>query len=277
MERRYKIPDSKYSFEMDSKGLVKFFRYDEDVTDLVGNNLAFDMAYMIESLLKENEQLKEVVKETAVPKETVRLNLEKLYKSKNAGTASKVSLNEEVSLFRKIDVGGWMGSEEYLLFDKKGTVILSDNGTADVLAKEEHTVLLQKETENGELKIFHLSREDFDKASFTIRKNEVDVEETYFSSKEKAHKAYVKMKENCPLQASFVKESEETEEVDTSKSDEFEKMALKMGGKIVKLSPGSKEYLNVFELTNSEEEAIAEIRYAIGDFANLEEDLEKER
>lgn len=31
----------------------------------------------------------------------------------------------------------------------------------------------------------------------------------YFSSEEKAHKAYVKMKENCPLQASFVKEAEE--------------------------------------------------------------------
>lgn len=38
-----------------------------------------------------------------------------------------------------------------------------------------------------------------------------------------------------------------------SKSDEFEKMALEMGGKIVKLSPGNKEYLNIFELTNSEE------------------------
>lgn len=35
----------------------------------------------------------------------------------------------------------------------------------------------------------------------------------YFSSEEKAHKAYVKMKENCPLQANFVKEAEETEEV----------------------------------------------------------------
>ena len=64
MEKRCKISDSKYSFEMDRNGLVKFFRYEEDVTDLVGNNLAFDMAYMIESLLKENEQLKEVVKET---------------------------------------------------------------------------------------------------------------------------------------------------------------------------------------------------------------------
>lgn len=38
-----------------------------------------------------------------------------------------------------------------------------------------------------------------------------------------------------------------------SKSDEFEKMALEMGGKIIKLSPGNKEYLNIFELTNSEE------------------------
>lgn len=39
-----------------------------------------------------------------------------------------------------------------------------------------------------------------------------------------------------------------------SKSNEFEKMALEMGGKITKLSPGNKEFLNVFELTNSEEE-----------------------
>ena len=73
MDKRYKIPDSKYSFEMDEKGVVKFFRYDEDVTDLIGNNLTFDMAYMIESLLKENEQLKEVVKE-AEEKEEVDID-----------------------------------------------------------------------------------------------------------------------------------------------------------------------------------------------------------
>lgn len=39
-----------------------------------------------------------------------------------------------------------------------------------------------------------------------------------------------------------------------SKNDEFEKMALEMGGKIVKLSPDNKECLNVFELTDAEEE-----------------------
>lgn len=34
----------------------------------------------------------------------------------------------------------------------------------------------------------------------------------YFSSEKKAHKAYVRMRENCPLQSSFVKEAEEMEE-----------------------------------------------------------------
>ena len=98
MDKRHKIPDSKYSFQMDEKGAVKFFRYDEDLTDLIGNNLAFDMAYMIESLLKENEQLKKVIKGVSIPKETVRFNLEKLYKSKNVNSGYIVKLTEDVSL-----------------------------------------------------------------------------------------------------------------------------------------------------------------------------------
>ena len=116
MDKRYKIPDSKYSFEMDEKGVVKFFRYDEDVTDLVGNNLAFDMAYMIDAIQKENEQLKKVVKGVSIPKETVRFNLEKLYKSKNVNSGYRVKLTEDVSLVRDFKMTGWI---DYILVDKK--------------------------------------------------------------------------------------------------------------------------------------------------------------
>lgn len=175
MDKRYKIPDSKYSFEMDEKGVVKFFRYDEDVTDLVGNNLAFNMAYMIDAIQKENEQLKKVVKGVSIPKETVRFNLEKLYKSKNVNSGYRVKLTEDVSLVRDFKMTGWI---DYILVDdKKGTIILSDDSTADVLLKGNNAVLLQKRLENGELKIFHLSKEDFDTAAIKIQTNELDVDE----------------------------------------------------------------------------------------------------
>lgn len=175
MNKRYKIPDSKYNFEMDEKGIVKFFRYDEDVTDLVGNNLAFDMAYMIESLLKENEQLKKVIKGVSIPKETVRFNLEKLYKSKNVNSGYIVKLTEDVSLVRDFKMTGWI---DYILIDEKGAVILSDDSTADILLKGDNAVLLQKRLENGELKNFYLSREDFDKAASYVRTKEEDIGET---------------------------------------------------------------------------------------------------
>lgn len=176
MGKRHKIPDSKYSFEMDEKGAVKFFRYDEDVTDLVGNNLAFNMAYMIDAIQKENEQLKKVVKGVSVPKETVRFNLEKLYKSKNVNSGYRVKLTEDVSLVRDFKMTGWI---DYILVDdKKGTIILSDDSTADVLLKGNNAVLLQKRLEDGELKIFHLSREDFDKAASYVRAKEEDIGET---------------------------------------------------------------------------------------------------
>lgn len=178
MGKRHKIPDSKYSFEMNEKGAVKFFRYDEDVTDLVSNNLTFDMAYMIDAIQKENEQLKKVVRDVSVPKETVRFNLEKLYKSKNVNSGYRVKLTEDVSLVRDFKTTGWIDYINYFLVDKKGAVILSDDSTADVLLKGDHAVLLQKRLENGESKIFHLSREDFDKAASYVRTKEEDIGET---------------------------------------------------------------------------------------------------
>ena len=37
-----------------------------------------------------------------------------------------------------------------------------------------------------------------------------------------------------------------------SEVTEFEKMALEMGGEVIKLTPGKKEYLDVFEFNNKQ-------------------------